>query len=997
MKKNIEKIKKIIMKNMENTLIITVSIIALIIGAIAFDFWWSLIIISALNIILFVPPLLKKKPKKNNKSKTTNKNGNIKKIAASKGSSVKKVATDKVTKVKSKVSKLDKNKVFKYLLIAFFSLTIITMLFAIVFFYIIVNNAEFDPEKLYQSEATIIYDKDGKIITKVGGEMREKITTDDMSESLIDAIIATEDSRFFQHNGFDLPRFLKASFGQFLGQDAGGASTLTMQIAKNYLTSTESEGIEGIIRKFTDIYLSIFKIEKNYTKFEILEFYANSNYLGGRDFGGAYGVEQASQLYFGKRAKDLTLPEAALIAGLFQAPNGYDPYLYPDDAEARRKTVLYLMERHGYITNEERKIAEQTTVHDLIVKKEKTSGGEYVGVINTVTAEVMELTGKDPFTVAMEIYTTFDMEKQNHINKVLSGELFTWENEVVDAGISVLDVKTGGIVAVSAGRNKTDLKGYNLATDIERHIGSTAKPLYDYGPGFEYNNWSTYHPFADEPHTYSTGGVIQNWDGKYQGLITLREALRTSRNIPALKAFQDVSNKNIKNFVTSLGLNPELESGIVHESHSLGGYNGESPVSMSGAYAAFANGGYYIKPHSVTKIVFRETNEEVEHKVKKERVMSAETAYMMSSVLLDTAKWVSYDQWYVNGVNYCAKTGTSNYPDAVFREHKLPSNAVNDLWIASYTPDYAIAQWYGYDKIDSKYYNRFGSTQFRRLFQAVAKGIYTENKSFTKPKNVISVEIEKGTKPAMLPSEFTPKDMRITELFKKGTEPTEVSTRYSQLENPTNLQAEQLGSNVNITWNAIETPSAADKTALTNYFKSIFKAEKDQNTYLNERLTYNSKNIGELGYNVYVKSGNDLKLLGFTKNTNYTTTATSGSVTYVVKSAYSIFKNNMSSGVETTITQNSNEPQIESSLIGDSLIELGINDVYLEPNPAIKLQENNKDVKSSDIEITKTITNKTTNNKVNEIDTSATGEFVITYEVNYKNYKQTHTRTIKIK
>ncbi|MDD2518911.1 MAG: hypothetical protein PHG18_03390, partial [Bacilli bacterium] len=160
---------------------------------------------------------------------------------------------------------------------------------------------------------------------------------------------------------------------------------------------------------------------------------------------------------------------------------------------------------------------------------------------------------------------------------------------------------------------------------------------------------------------------------------------------------------------------------------------------------------------------------------------------------------------------------------------------------------------------------------------------------------------------------------------------------------------------------------------------------------------YNSKNIGELGYNVYVKNGTDLKLLGFTKNTNYTTSATSGSVTYVVKAAYSIFKDNMSSGVEATISQNSNEPQIESNLIGDSLIELGINDFYSEPNPAIKVIENNKDVAISDIEITKTITNKATNEKVTEIDTSTTGEFIITYVVKYKNHSQTYTRNVKVK
>lgn len=975
---------KKVLKNKENLVVLGISIVGLIIGYIAFNnLWIPLLIIGVLNIIFFGYPMLTKKKPNSKTNKKANKTTN----QAKKSSNTKNSSTNKKNK---------KRKIVKYILIAFFSLMIIGIIVASLFMYIVIKNApEFDPNKLYKKEASIIYDNQGKIIAKIGEEMREKITYEEMSEVLIDAIIATEDSRFFQHNGFDLPRFLKASFGQIMGnRDAGGASTLTMQIAKNHYTSNESRGIEGIIRKFTDIYLSIFKIERIYTKFEILEFYANSNYLGGINYGGAHGVEQASQLYFGKNAKDLTLPEAALIAGLFQAPNGYDPYLYPDDAEARRKTVLYLMERHGYITKEERKIAEQITVHDMIINHEDTGDAEYVGVINTVAAEVEKLTGYDPFAVPMEIYTTFDIEKQNHINKVLSGELYTWENDVVDAGIAVIDVKTGGIVAVSAGRHKKNLKGFNLATDTKRQIGSTAKPLYDYGPGIEYNNWSTYQPFVDEPHTYTTGIPINNWDFKYVGITTLRESLRTSKNIPALKAFQSLSNKDIKKFVTSLGLSPELENDLIHEAHALGGYNGESPVSLAAAYAAFANGGYYNEPHSVTKIVYRDTNEVFENKVKKEKVMSESTAYMISNVLLDAARWGMYGNYNVNGVAYCAKTGTSNFPDDVIKKYKLPSNAVNDLWIVGYTPDYVIAQWYGYDEISNQYYNKFGSANYRALFQTVAKGVFKENKNFNKPNDVISVKIEKDTIPAMLPSEFTPQDMIITELFKKGTEPTEVSPRYARLANPTNLQAIQEGSVVKLTWDPIKTPSAIDKDELTNFFTKNFKNEAQRNKYLNERLAYNNQYIGELGYNVYIKKGDTLELLGFTRNNHFQTTATSsGTVTFVVKSAYSIFKDNMSTGVETTIVQSDIPSVIDSHLIGNSVLTLDIGGTF--NDPGVNVTENMENVTYL-ATIEKTITEESTNKVVDRIDTSKANTYIITYKVTYKSYTKTHTRKVII-
>ncbi len=957
------------MKKKDNALIFIISIAGLIIGTIAFNFWFPFIIIGGLNIILFGPEFFKKRKKK---------------------------GTTK-TKKRKKGKRKRKKPLLKYLLIGFFSLTVISILGMIIFAFIIIKNAPaFDPERLYKKEATILFDKNNKVITKIGKEIREKITYDEMSEVLVDAIIATEDARFFQHNGFDLPRFLKASFGQALRKNAGGASTLTMQIVKKHFTSSKDKGMEGILRKFTDIYLSIFKVEKKYTKFEILEFYANSNYLGGLNYGGVHGVEQASQLYFNKSAKDLTLPEAALIAGLFQAPSAYDPHLYPEKAEARRKIVLSLMARHGYITAEERKQAEAITTNDLIVQPEETKGGEYIGVINTVWAEIWKKHNIDPFEISMDIYTTFDLDKQNHINKALSGETYTWENEVVDAGISVIDVNTGEIVAISAGRNKKNLKGFNLAIDSERHIGSSAKPLYDYGPGIEYNNWSTYLPFTDEPHGYTTGTQIYNWDMKYEGLVTLRHALRVSRNIPALKAFQSVDNKDIIKFAKAIGLSPEIKNGIAHESHALGGYTGESPTSMAAAYAAFGNGGYYIEPHSVKKIVFKDTNEVLEHKIKKERVMSPSTAYMVSSVLLDAARWGLSGYWNVNNVNYCAKTGTSNYPADVRAKYNWPSSAINDLWIAAYNPDYAIAQWYGYDINSKEYYNKFGSSHYRKLFQTVAKGIFKENKQFTKPDDVLSITIEKETVPAMLPSEFTPKDMIVTELFKKGTEPTEISPRYERLENPGNLQIKSNGANLDITWNPIKTPKAIDKNELTRFSQKIFNTESYQESYLKQRLTYNAQKIGDIGYNVYLKKNDNLQLLGFTKNNYFSTPQVPGNVTIIVKSAYSIFKNNMSTGIEATIKKEDNDQfLITSELIGEKEINLLVGEIYSDPLPSISVNEGTDNV-TQEATIKRTIKIENSDEEINEIDTSLPNVYIISYEVKYKNYTKTHKRKVII-
>lgn len=970
MKNKIKKIKKLIDHNRFNALIIVVSIIAFIMGGLTMNWIWSFIIIGGINGLLFVSPLLKKR----------------------KGHASKK---NKVTKK----SKAKRKKIIKIILIGLFSLATLFLIAICVFFFIIIKNApDFDPEKLYQKEATIIYDAKGEVIAKLGAEKREKITYEEMPEVLIDAIIATEDSRFFQHNGFDLPRFVKASFGQLLGHsDAGGASTITMQIVKNHFTSTTATGIEGIMRKFTDIYLAIFKVEKKYTKKEILEFYVNSNYLGGMASGGAYGVEQACLTYFGKSAKDINLAEAAMIAGLFQAPNSYDPYINPELTEQRRQTVLYLMDLHGYISKEEREIATKLKTTDLL-KSSDSQTNKYQGFIDTVTAEVEFLTGYNPYNVPMEIYTTMDIEKQDHLNAIINGTSFTWENDVVDAGISVVDVNSGAIVAVGAGRKQTGERGFSNATMIERQPGSTAKPLFDYGPGIEYNNWSTYTPFVDEEYTYSTDVPINNWDGKYQGFMSLRDALRYSRNIPALKAFQSLSNKNVKNFVLGLGLSPEIDGGLLHEAHSIGGYNGESPLTMSVSYAAFANGGYYIKPYSFSKIVYRDSGETYEKKPKKEKAMSASTAYMISDALVDTAKYALGGYANINGITYAAKTGTTNFSKKTFDDLKLPNNSINDLWVVGFSPEYSIAVWYGYDKINRNYVSKVGNSQHTKLFQAVAKGIFKGNKQFEQPDDVVEVAIEKESYPAMLPSPFTPESMIIKELFKKGAEPTEISPRYSQLENVTNLNSTLNGNKLTLTWEAIKTPSAIDSNKLATYFRNLYKKESDQTRYLNIRLDYINNNIGSVGYNVYTKnSDGSLTLVGFTKETQFEQTIPSAenSITYVVKSTYSIFKSNQSSGNELTTNFNGGNEIITSYLNGNSTITVKVGGNYTEPNPSVIVLDNLVDV-STKSTITKTIKRASTNSNVSSIDTSSPETYTITYNVNYKSYSETYSRTVKI-
>ena len=887
-----------------------------------------------------------------------------------------------------------KKKKKKIVLITLLSLFITGLIAVIAFLIMIVNEApEFKEENLYTKEASVLYDKDGEVITRLGAEQRIKITYDQLPQVLIDAIIATEDSRYYQHNGIDLPRFLKASATQLIGQGGGGASTITMQVAKNAYTSPISNGWEGIKRKFTDIYLAVFKIEKTYTKEQILEFYVNSYYMGS----GAYGVEQACRNYFGKSVSEINLSEAAMIAGLFKGGNAYDPYLYPENTEARRQTVLSLMVRHGYITEEERNIAKELTVSDIVKKSENNSSYyAYQSFIDTVVEEVKrrtkEATGteQNPYTIPMEIYTTMDRSKQEYLDDIMNGVTYNWENEVVQAGVVVTDTNTGAIVAVGGGRNKNAVGTYNYATMIKNQIGSTAKPLYDFGPAFEYNNLAPSTPIVDEEHEYSVGGNLNNWDGRYQGYMNIREALRVSRNTTALKTFQQISNKKINEFVTNLGLSPELEGGIVHEAHSVGGYNGESPLSMASAYAAFANGGTYIEPHSFTKIIYKENQEEFKVTPITRKAMSDSTAYLVTDILIDTAAYTTGANR-VNGVTYCSKTGTSNFSAETKRQFKLPSNAVNDLWVAGYSRDYAAAVWYGYDEINPKYVNRVSSGQNTRLFKAIIKGMFTGTSSFTMPSSIVEVEIEKDTSKILLASPYTPDSLKTTEVFKAGTEPTEISTRFSQLDNVKNLKATETNEGIKLTWDEV-TSSAIDESSIRNEFKRIFETDKALDEFIVERIAYNNANIGTITYDIYkeLKDGT-LKLITSTNKNTYTDLNPEENNTYVVKTSYTIFKANQSSGAKTTINTTPSDSIITASINGESELILSINTPYTEPKTPVIVLEDSFDV-TSKATITVTIDGPS-----NKIDTSIEGTYKITYNISYKGFKDKLIKTIQVK
>ena len=886
--------------------------------------------------------------------------------------------------------------------------------------YIVLTTDDFVPDKLSQSESTIMYDNKGNEFTTLGVmtddilQKREKISYDEFPQVLVDALIATEDSRFFQHNGVDLARFLKASALQLLGKDAGGASTLTMQVSKNNFTDTTSHGIKGIIRKFRDIYVSVFQIEKNYTKQEIIEFYLNDNCMGETN----YGVEQGSQYYFGKSARDLSLTEAALLVGLFQSPNGYNPYVYPEKAETRRNTVLNLMVRHGYITKEEADIAKSIPVESLLSGDGGKELDQYYGFSRTVYEEAIKLTGLDPYVTPMKIYTTLNIDVQDGINKALAGETVKWKDDVVQAGIAVTDVNTGAVIAIGAGRNRTTSQSFNFATQARRQPGSTAKPLFDYAPGIEFENWSTYQLFTDEKWSYTNGPEVNNWDNKYSGLMTMKSALAVSRNIPALKAFQSLNKSKILEFVTSLGIEPEVENGFLHEAHAIGGFTGVSPLQMAVAYASFANGGYYIEPYTITKIEIRSTGEVFEYKHQKNRVMSEATAYLMNNMLVYAVNNGFNGGAKLSGVQVAAKTGTSNYSKEYVKEKGL-SSSINDLWTVAYTPEHSIALWYGYERASKEYqHSRSGyNTQKENIMRAVMKYIPKTSKTFKVPGTVVSVDVEKGTWPAMLPSAYTPSDLITKEVFIKGTEPTEVSPRFAQFDNVTNIRYDYSISSgkIRLNWDYQE-PKILTDAYLNNYFsQSVFG--NSTSVFVSERKLYNDSVLGEFGFGIYKKdaSGN-LTALDFVTDNNYTyvvPSGTNGTITLVVKAEYYKFKSNSSTGVEvpvaisntpgTTVTPTGLAVKFYGDSVKSKVININVGSTFVEQDKPIVITYNDVDV-TDDATISVVVKHGTSTTKVTSgnpisklINTSSSGTYRVEYSVKYNDYVDKFTLTINIK
>ena len=692
---------------------------------------------------------------------------------------------------------------------------------------------ELDEELLKDPISTEFYDINKDVFATVGAENRYYVKFEDIPEDMINAVLATEDVRFFEHHGIDFYRLGGAILANLRdGFGAQGASTLTQQVIKNSFLQNEKK----LKRKAQEAWLAI-KLERKYSKEEIFEMYFNKVLMSGR----IYGIGTAAKYFYGKELDELTLAEEAMLAGMVQLPNAYNPIKNPERAEKRRNIVLGLMYQHGKITKEEMEEAKNVDVQASLADestRQTFAGTKYPAFLDIVMDELEEAGDGSAMAEGLKVYTTLDPDAQQIVENIMNDDS-NFPTQTIQSGVAVIDTKTGQIKAIGGGRNYgAEELGYNYADDISRQPGSTMKPLLDYGPAIEYLKWSTGQTIVDEPLKYTGGNSIKNWDNKYMGAITARKALYASRNVPAVKAYKEVGADRAEEFATGLGIQVKSSG----ESEAIGGGKTTiTPIQMAASYAAFGNNGVYTEPHTITKIVYRDGKTEKNYTPEPTVAMSDYTAYMVTDMLRDVVSNkpdASGSYAKVSGLDIAGKTGTTNYDDITFKNYNLPSTSVPDSWFAGYTTKYSIAVWSGYEK----YTDPITTWDERRLPQYLFKDIMSElskdieTPRFKKPSSVVEATVEVGTSPLKLASEFTPSELRQTELFVRGTEPTETSNKYEAptISAPYDVDAslDLSGQSIRISWSHNATVDEETNEPLPVTFEVTASNESGETTSL---------------------------------------------------------------------------------------------------------------------------------------------------------------------
>ncbi|MGT2666625.1 penicillin-binding protein PBP1A [Streptococcus rifensis] len=573
------------------------------------------------------------------------------------------------------------------------------------FLYYAATAPDLTEESLTATASSLIYDADNNLIADLGSEKRTNANTEEIPIDLANAIVAIEDHRFYDHRGVDVVRIFGAIWNNLTSSSTQGGSTLTQQFIKLSFFSTSQEH-QTLKRKAQEAWLSL-QLERRNTKEEILTYYVNKVYMAN----GNYGMQTASNAYYGKDLSALSLPQLALLAGMPQAPNQYDPYTAPEAAKYRRDIVLSQMLRHDYIDQATYDAAVATPIEDgLIPLKASASYPAYMdNYIKEVIEEVQEKTGYNLIDAGLHVYTNVDTAAQQRLWDIYHSDTYVnYPDNELQVASTVIDVTNGKVIAQLGSRHQTEATslGTNQAVETNRDWGSTMKPITDYAPAIEagiYN--TTADPINDSPYNYpGTTTPVNNWDKSYYGYMTIQDAIMYSRNVPAVKSLEAVGLKNSLKFLNGLGINyPEMfYSNAISSATSVSSIEyGASSEKMAAAYAAFSNGGTYYEPQYVHKIVFSDETE-VSYEPEGSQAMKATTAYMMTEMMKTVLNYGAGSNATIRGLYQAGKTGTSNYTDDEIEElaqnYPIYSSSIvaPDESFVGYNSQYAMAVWTGY-------------------------------------------------------------------------------------------------------------------------------------------------------------------------------------------------------------------------------------------------------------------------------------------------------------
>lgn len=638
------------------------------------------------------------------------------------------------------------------------------------------KNDKLEIVTLVNNKVSNIIDKEGNTILKLELTKENNVKFTDLPDVFINALISAEDARFFIHQGVDLQRIISSLVTNVSKGKLQGASTLTQQLIKNTLLDS-SKTLE---RKLNEIILAL-KLEGKLTKEEIIEAYCNNIMFDGVTL----GVNNASLKFFNKSISHVNLAEAALLAGVVNAPSYYNPIRNPKNAKSRMNTVLNLMHRHGYIDENELNVAKNVEISDLLkqVPQDETNY-PYQAYLDIVYEEVKQLTGLSPYTTPLTIETYLDINIQKEIDKIQKGEIIKFSDNNQQFALALIDNQTGALIASMGGRNYNGQLLFNRASDMKNQPASTIKPLLSYALGIEYLNYNSKQVLIDKEYSYTNGTTVNNVDHKYMGEILIEDAIGYSRNTTALMVLDEVINKvgitPVTSYLQSINL-LDTEPSNFNSSYALGAfYNGVSPLNLASAYSMIANKGYYQKGYTVKRITNALTNEVVYiHNEEKNKVLTTSTTDILTDILENVVEnnYYGLGSLKIRNTPLYLKSGTSSFDSSLLKELNYPSNASKDLWIAGFSKQYSFAIWTGFDypKKGELNYFKGGSDSRKTLHKQILSHILT--KAISEPggveisDDVTPVYIVKGTN--LLPDIYTPNNMIVKSYYKKGDEPDE--------------------------------------------------------------------------------------------------------------------------------------------------------------------------------------------------------------------------------